>query len=439
MDGSQGLLLLLAGVTMACLGDTQASAAEVLTQADHVQDDSPYTVAGAAHSSPAYKTPRSQPSPGVRPQARQPITPGRQETLDLEAQKPYGTVSTSGSSLPPPGRDSATDDLQHPQSEGEGGGSVDDVLAALVGYSHDPDLWRFVHSVVDELDYSRRARTRAPNHRRLPVLHLTPSHTRWWRAVPVDRNEAPKNWMNESRTDKSVGGGGGREGGGYGGVTSPAPPLPPPPPPQLPSNNQLDLLKRIQQSELLYNSQNASVSSRVNTSVTRSPTTHPPHFIFHKVYVDANYGTRTRQTYQRPVLAVMAVSDDRRTATIAAEDKGNDLPDTMDLITYHLTSDNMKDLPDISDTLSMSPKNLSKFSQEDLKSTEYNKQVESAAPRASEQVWRKVRRRSHKHGRFTHTLRKLYTFKSQIKFLQRWEEKLWHRSQHIPRTPSPKL
>lgn len=35
------------------------------------------------------------------------------------------------------------------------GSNVDTVLAALVDYSKDPKLWRFVHSVVGRCDRSR--------------------------------------------------------------------------------------------------------------------------------------------------------------------------------------------------------------------------------------------------------------------------------------------
>ncbi|KAG7160056.1 hypothetical protein Hamer_G020854, partial [Homarus americanus] len=111
------------------------------------------------------------------------IPPSTQEDGSIELSKDAFRSRTSSQ---PRRRDTSSsgDPGPHPQGSDGDGGNVDNVLAALVGYSRDPELWRFVHSVVDELDYSRRARSKVPIRSRLPALHLSPSRGRRWRAAP---------------------------------------------------------------------------------------------------------------------------------------------------------------------------------------------------------------------------------------------------------------
>ncbi|XP_069938196.1 uncharacterized protein [Cherax quadricarinatus] len=314
----------------------------------------------------------------------------------------------------------------------DGGGSVDDVLAALVEFSRDPELWHFVHSVVDELDYSHRASSLSPGHRRRPALRLTRSHGRWWRTAPDNQNNTYKKWINGSesaKSDRVDDTGGGTEEDIVGDITNPPLPLVSPPhqqPSQMPSNEQENLVERKQQSENFNRSSVGSVLSHRDNNSLRNSSTRLPHFIFHKVYVDTTYNQHSRQPYHRPVLAVMAVSNERNPATAVTQDKGNELQDAMDIITYHVTSDGMKELPDKSSKFTVTRKNLSEISSEDLNADYTSGQT---TPTDAREFWRKMSPRNHKHNQFAHKARKLHTFKSQIKFLQRWEDKLWKRSQ----------
>ncbi|XP_042238010.1 uncharacterized protein LOC121876720 [Homarus americanus] len=462
MAHTHSLLLLLVGVAVSSLGHTRTSPAEMVAQSGHVQGDAtlgrepqPSLDMKTNHTqtSPDHRLNRVKPSPNLttnhtqqtstdhrmshtrsNPILRPPlplIPPSTQEDGSIELSKDAFRSRTSSQ---PRRRDTSSsgDPGPHPQGSDGDGGNVDNVLAALVGYSRDPELWRFVHSVVDELDYSRRARSKVPIRSRLPALHLSPSRGRRWRAAPVDQNKSPKNWMNESQSIKissgDDGGGGNVEDIGEG-MTSSAPPQLLPPPTHLISEDHFDLLERTQQPGHHYNtsSDTRTLAHQDNNTITVDPSTRPPHFIFHKVYVEANYNGRGRQPYRRPVLAVMAVSNDRTSAIATTKDKDSDIAASMDIITYHLATDSTKELPDKSEMLSVTQKNISELSDEDIESVEQIKMENT--PDDIPEFWKKMQRRNHNKNRFAYKARKLYSFKNQIKFLQRWEQKLWRRSQ----------
>nr|XP_053637320.1 uncharacterized protein LOC128692266 [Cherax quadricarinatus] len=390
----------------------------------------------------------------------------------------------------------------------DGGGSVDDVLAALVEFSRDPELWHFVHSVVGKLiclpklkcfaritasetSYDGLSHRVRPlyglshrvkpydglSHRVRPLMmglvidetsydglshRVRPlrwslvksetsydglSHRRPSAGLPLhpvkineyhvkrcddNQNNTYKKWINGSesaKSDRVDDTGGGTEEDIVGDITNPPLPLVSPPhqqPSQMPSNEQENLVERKQQSENFNRSSVGSVLSHRDNNSLRNSSTRLPHFIFHKVYVDTTYNQHSRQPYHRPVLAVMAVSNERNPATAVTQDKGNELQDAMDIITYHVTSDGMKELPDKSSKFTVTRKNLSEISSEDLNADYTSGQT---TPTDAREFWRKMSPRNHKHNQFAHKARKLHTFKSQIKFLQRWEDKLWKRSQ----------
>ncbi|XP_064105183.1 sarcoplasmic reticulum histidine-rich calcium-binding protein-like [Macrobrachium nipponense] len=282
----------------------------------------------------------------------------------------------------------------HRKAQGNSGwgSDVDDVLAALVGYSKDPSLWRFVHSVVAELDYSKQASNSSPPSgvRR----HYSVNHFSSW--TPKDMDTSDTKGKPEEQNDgrilfTRIDGGSTADYGGSGGERMDrgdgrerndrgdgeeslrdensqesherlrlksagnssyhAPPTskenaPPPVSRFAHQNSQEQFRASFVDLEQPRESPAIASSTKVVGSSGMRPT-HTPHFIFHKVYIDTNYDPHTRQPYHRPVLAVKAVAGEKTKASVLSKDTENGLPDTMETLAYQLPDDDTsRELPD---------------------------------------------------------------------------------------------
>ncbi|XP_071532680.1 uncharacterized protein [Panulirus ornatus] len=417
-------LLLLLGFVVTSSGASRAAAIQVIQEPIPVQGDGDERRPGEPHPSPDLGTRRAHPP-----------SPGRGQEGPLSP--PFLEPNRRKAATLQPQRNSATSRGQtHPQEDGGGGGGVDDVLAALVSYSRDPALWRFVHSVVEELDYSQHASTRVPGRRHhLPTLHVSRTHGHWWRATP-EQSETTTKWHDGSHSNKSLSDGGDESGGGssrssgvedrVGVVGSTAQPHPPQTP-FLPDERG-EVGDAAQQRRRDYFTGNTSLPPSAHPD--DSPSTRLPHFLFHKVYIDTTYDSHTRQPYHRPVLAVTAVTNGKGKAADDTKDDDDEETDSISTVTYQLDSEGLREFPDkLEEILSVTEKDLDELSGEDVGSVKEN-EGESQEDDDLSEMWRKMQHRNSRHHRASYKARKLHTFKSQMKFLQRWEERLWRHSQH---------
>ncbi|XP_045131710.1 uncharacterized protein LOC123516463 [Portunus trituberculatus] len=325
---------------------------------------------------------------------------------------------------------------EHTRSKSSSGGaagaaggydsSVDNVLAALVDYSKDPKLWRFVHSVVDELDYSLRAshpQASASPHRPQAALHITHPNTHWGRTstggkhVTGQSNSHTDTWNNDhkgyltrSSSDKLL----------TTTTTTATPLLPwlqqPPEEPFIGGHTTQD-----------YNI-SSDVSSQSRSSKVNFVKSVPPpstHFFFHRVFLDKSFDNRTRQPYHRPVLALTA--RDIGAAKSSVDQKGN----TSDAANHTAHESNhgsaTKEFTDKFDSLPAAPKHSDESSQG--KEVTQDEDERHGGDDNSENVILEKHYQHHHH----HHRHKLHTFKSQLQYLQRWEERLWRRAHLQPR------
>ncbi|KAK8398145.1 hypothetical protein O3P69_003818 [Scylla paramamosain] len=341
--------------------------------------------------------------------------------------KPGSTTHRQEQPNSPPSRQEHT--RSKPSSGGEAAGddsSVDTVLAALVDYSKDPKLWRFVHSVVDELDYSLRAshpQASVSSHRPRPALHITHPHTQWGRTSAGGKhdtgqsdshtdswNNDQKGYLNRSSPDKAL----------TTTSTTATPLLPwlqqPPEEPFIGGHTTQD-----------YNvSSDVSSQSRSNrVNFVKSVPPPSTHFFFHRVFLDKSFDNRTRQPYHRPVLALTA--RDIGAAKSSIGEKGN-TSDAANHTAHELDHGSAaKEFTDKFDSLPAAPKHSDASSQ--------GKEVsqDGGERHGGDSDSENVILDKHHHHHHHHHRHKLHTFKSQLQYLQRWEEKLWRRAHLQPR------
>ncbi|XP_047474191.1 uncharacterized protein LOC125028752 [Penaeus chinensis] len=335
---------------------------------------------------------------------------------------------------------------------GGGGGSkdgkagVDNVLAALVGFSHDPTLWHFVHSVVDELDYSRRAASRSPPQRHLPASHLSDAR------LPESHHSSGfwPTWGRGAREEK-------------------------PRDAQRPAAHHPDSSRpRPRDGDEGGNGGNDTYSDaahhlRGGRGRAYPSTAHPPTFIFHKVYINTHYDTHTRQPYHRPVLAVAALANETTptsstsaatlpsTAVVEADTTHGPHPQTMGAGVSEGPNSNAseRELPDRLETFtgvdeSRSPEEPGRgagagvgegaggVGHPEETSARWRGSGRAAGSQIHPGVWREVGSQEGQRAREAQQTLGLDTFKGQLKFLKRWEKRLWrrgllHRSHHLLR------
>ncbi|KAK4321414.1 hypothetical protein Pmani_007769 [Petrolisthes manimaculis] len=290
------------------------------------------------------------------------------------------------------------------------GRKVDDVLAALVGLSKNPTFWRFVHSVVAELDITQRTHPSQPpstNHH---------AHGYWLRTAPGHLSKTSNNkessWdtSHKERMDGFL-------------TTTPVPSHLPWP--HLISEDQYTPESKSWPSEI----QNTTSSNDLQNDPLKTPTTttQAPHFLFHRVIVDTGYDSHTRQPYRRPVLALTAVDIEKAKASGIQNVPMNNQNAT----SYSVQGSSSGRESQYEYDAVMMSQQVSSLPNNNKLEAVHNKQEGESIEYDEENELRSKLKKHHSH-RSSHKVHRLYTFESQLRYLQRWEARLWRRSHFRP-------